>query len=126
MQQQVSIGTGLVKLRFLEDKEFTTSANRLICKDLFTLQYDYKNSCLLCNTLSLLYRWPKYDEFADDHDFGGDKGNEDLEYHPYDDNDYDNSIGVRKYPWEEIGSFGKDHLSTSAEVKWVFLSPILG
>ena len=126
MQQQVSIGTGLVKLRFLEDKEFTTSANRLICKDLFTPQYDYKNSGLLCNTLSLLYRWPKYDEFADDDDFGSDKSNEDLEYHPYDDNDYDNSIGVRKYPWEEIGSFGKDHLSTSAEVKWDFLSPILG
>ena len=74
--------------------------------------------------LSLLYRWPKYDEFADGDDFGSDKSNEDLEYHPYDDNNYDNSIGVRKYPWEEIGSFGKDHLSTSAEVKWDFLSPI--
>ena len=104
------------------------SANRLICKDIYAIpSYKfYKNSCLLCNTLSLLYRWPKYDEFADDDDFGGDKSNEDLEYHPYDDNSYDNSIGVRKYPWEEIGSFGKDHLSTSAEVRSDFMSPILG
>ena len=105
-----------LNLAFLGDKEFPTTANRLICKDLFTPKY-YKNSGLLCNTLSLLYRWPKYDEFADGDDFGSDKSNEDLEYHPYDDNNYDNSIGVRKYPWEEIGSFGKDHLSTSAEVK---------
>ena len=93
------------------------STNRLICKDIYAIYSYYKNPCLLCNTLSLLYRWPKYDEFADDDDFGSDKGNEDMEYHPYDDNNYDNSIGVRKYPWEEIGSFGNDHLSTSAEVK---------
>ena len=39
-----------------------------------------------------------------------------YDYPPYDDNNYNNAISDRVYPWEDIGNFGKDHLSTSAEV----------
>ena len=54
-------------------------------------------------------------------DHGGDyTGNEnehqDFEYPPYDDNNYNNAITDRVYPWEDIGQFGNDRLSTSAEV----------
>ena len=54
-------------------------------------------------------------------DHGGDyAGNEherqDFEYPPYDDNNYNNAITDRVYPWEDIGKFGNDRLSTSAEV----------
>ena len=56
-------------------------------------------------------RWPKYD----DHDnVGNEKDHQD--YHALDDNNYVNEISDKVYNWEDIGEFGKDHLSTSAEV----------
>lgn len=48
-------------------------------------------------------------------DYSG-NGHQDFEYPPYDDNNYNNAITDRVYPWEDIGKFGNDRLSTSAEV----------
>ena len=51
-------------------------------------------------------------------DYGNEngRGHQDFGYPPYDDNDYNNAITDRVYPWEDIGKFGNDRLSTSAEV----------
>ena len=68
-------------------------------------------------------RWPTFDEdpiISNYEDNGNHAKNQesgqDLEYQPYDDNTYNNVISDREYPWEEIGQFGTDHLSTSGEV----------
>ena len=54
-------------------------------------------------------------EDRDDHS-RNEGNNQDVEYQPYDDNNYNNAINDRVYPWEDFGKFDKDHLSTSAEV----------
>ena len=57
-----------------------------------------------------------YGDHGSDYGNGNGRGHQDFEYPPYDDNNYNNAITDRVYPWEDIGKFGNDRLSTSAEV----------
>ena len=57
-----------------------------------------------------------YGDHGTDYANGKERGHQDFEYPPYDDNNYNNAITDRVYPWEDIGQFGNDRLSTSAEV----------
>ena len=57
-----------------------------------------------------------YGDHGTDYGNANGRGHQDFEYPPYDDNNYNNAITDRVYPWEDIGKFGNDRLSTSAEV----------